>query len=90
MKAHYAGLYDDGPLTFDMVTTGHAATSAVRGERNVYMRAGQERVPAGPYANAGRMRAIALAFMFAVAGGVGRVVRPDAAGRPALFARRRA
>src|SRR5262249_23466298 len=66
MRAFYEHLYGDDRLTFDTVTTGHAANPRVKSELNVYLRAGDERVPIGPYSNAGRMRALTLSFVFAL------------------------
>ncbi len=66
MKDNYSKLYDDELLPLDMLTTGHAANPSVRTEINAYLKVGNERVPVGPFSNAGRLRAIALSFFFAL------------------------
>ncbi|MHC4153716.1 MAG: S24 family peptidase [Planctomycetota bacterium] len=66
MKDHFSRLYENEILTLDLLTTGHAANPNVRGEINVYLRAGNQRVPVGPFCNAGRMRALILSFIFAL------------------------
>src|SRR5262249_23712257 len=66
IKRYYQALYGDDRLLLDTVTTGHAANPDVKNELNVNFRAGTERIRAAPYANAGRMRAIAISFVFAV------------------------
>lgn len=66
MKARYSQLYGDETLELDMLTTGHAGNADVKGEINAYLLAGQERVPIGPFSNAGRFRALVLSFVFAL------------------------
>ena len=66
MKGYYNQLYDNEILVLDMLTTGHAGNANVKGEINAYLRAGQERVPVGPFSNAGRFRALVLSFVFAL------------------------
>jgi hypothetical protein len=66
MRTYYRNLHGDDQLPFDLVTTGHAANATIKNELNVYLRAGEERVPAGPFANAGRLRALTLCFLFAL------------------------
>jgi SOS-response transcriptional repressor LexA len=65
-KEYYAKLYDNEILVLDMLTPGHAGNANVKGEINAYYRAGQERVPVGPFSNAGRFRALVLSFVFAL------------------------
>jgi SOS-response transcriptional repressor LexA len=83
MRDYYERLYDSEYLVFDMVTTGHAANPNVKDEFNIYVRAGETRLPASPFANAGRLRAIALCFVFALqqrsSGTLGVVVLDDPA-----------
>ncbi len=66
MKENFSRLYENEILTLDLLTTGHAANPNIRDEINVYLRAGDQRVPVGPFCNAGRMRALILAFIFAL------------------------
>jgi SOS-response transcriptional repressor LexA len=68
MKQMYGRLYEDSHLSLDLITTGHAANPAVQGEFNIYLRTGDALVPAGAYANAGRLRALAICFAFALLG----------------------
>ncbi len=65
-RAMYANLYPNEMLPFDLLTTGHAANPRIKDEVNLYLRAGTQRVPVGPFANAGRLRALALCFVFAL------------------------
>lgn len=66
MKELYSALYDQDHLSLDLVTTGHAANPDIRDEFNVYLRTSTACVPAGPFANAGRLRALALCFVFSL------------------------
>lgn len=66
MQANYESMYQNEILEFDLLTPGHAANPAVKNQINVYLRAGSKRVPAGPFSNAGRLRALILAFVFAL------------------------
>ncbi|WP_158264911.1 S24 family peptidase [Blastopirellula marina] len=66
VKSLYQKLYDNELLQVDMVTPGHAANQDLKDQFNVYVRSGNERVPMGPFSNAGRLRAIALSFAFAL------------------------
>lgn len=83
MKEYYERLYDSEHLIFDMVTTGNATNPHVKDEFNIYLRAGNTRLPASPFANAGRLRAIALCFIFALQhkaiGTLGAIVLDDPA-----------
>jgi len=65
-KHNFAQLYNNDILEFDMLTTGHAANPEIRNQINVYLKSGNERVPIGPFANAGRLRALVLSFVFAL------------------------
>ncbi|NQU25229.1 MAG: AAA family ATPase [Candidatus Nealsonbacteria bacterium] len=66
MEEHFKTLYDDELLPFDKLTPGHAANPNVKNQLSLYLRAGDGRVPAGPFCNAGRLRALALSFVFAL------------------------
>jgi len=66
MKNHYSNLYNDDFLPLELLTPGHAANSDVKTEFNIYLRANNNIVPASPFSNAGRIRALCLAFMFAL------------------------
>ena len=66
MKEYFSRLYENEILTLDLLTPGHAANPDVKDEINVYLRAGSQRIPIGPYSNAGRMRALILSFIFAL------------------------
>jgi len=65
-EEYYNSLYDKEVLEFAQLTTGHAANPDVRGEINLYLKAGSHQVPMGPFSNAGRMRALLLSFAFAL------------------------
>jgi hypothetical protein len=65
VKDYYGRLYDDA-LQVDKVTSGHPANPNIKDEINVYFRAGDQRVPVGPFSNAGRLRALMLCFIFAM------------------------
>lgn len=67
-KKNFQILYNNDILEFDMLTTGHAANPELKKQINVYLRSGNERVPIGPFTNAGRLRALILAFVFALMG----------------------
>lgn len=66
MKTYYERLYDKEHLVLDLVTPGHAANPNVKDEFNIYLRAGNARLPASPFANAGRLRALAICFAFSL------------------------
>jgi recombinational DNA repair ATPase RecF len=66
MKANYRQLYTEDMLVLDTLTPGHAANSSVKDEINAYFLAGNERVPIGPYSNAGRLRAVIWSLVFAL------------------------
>ncbi|MBE3143763.1 MAG: hypothetical protein IMZ61_07560, partial [Planctomycetes bacterium] len=66
MSAYYERLYDSEILPFKMLTAGHPLNPKAKGLLNVYLEAGRELVPVGPFANAGRLRALALCFVFAL------------------------
>lgn len=66
MKACFSLLYDREVLELDCFTTGHPGNQDIRDEVNLYLRAGSQRIPFGPFCNAGRMRALTLAFVFAL------------------------
>ena len=66
MKTYYSKLYDKEFLELDLVTTGHPANQNIKDQINVYLKAGEEIVPIGPYSNAGRFRALNLSFVFAL------------------------
>jgi SOS-response transcriptional repressor LexA len=66
MKACFKLLYDREVLEFDCFTTGHPGNRDIKDEVNLYLRAGDQRIPFGPFCNAGRMRALTLAFVFAL------------------------
>jgi len=66
MKELYGRLYRDEILDLDMLTPGHAANPHKRDEINAYFRAGEQRVPAAPFSNSGRFRALILSFVFAL------------------------
>lgn len=65
-KTNFERLYNNGILEFDMLTTGHAANPEIKNQINVYLKSGNERVPIGPFTNAGRLRALVLSFVFAL------------------------
>lgn len=65
-EQYYNSLYDNEVLEFAQLTTGHAANPDVKGEVNLYLKAGNHQVPMGPFSNAGRMRALLLSFAFAL------------------------
>lgn len=67
-KTNFTRLYNNDILEFDMLTTGHAANPGIKKQINVYMKSGTERVPIGPFTNAGRLRALVLSFVFALMG----------------------
>lgn len=81
MAEYFSRLYDNEILSFDMLTTGHAANPNIRDEMNVYLRAGNERIPMGPFCNQGRVRALVLSLIFALLeksqGALGVVVLDD-------------
>lgn len=81
MKEYFSRLYENEILTLDMLTTGHAGNPNIRDEINVYLRAGSQRVPIGPFCNAGRMRALILSFIFSLLkkseGSLGIIVLDD-------------
>lgn len=81
MKEYFSRLYENEILILDMLTTGHAANPDIKDEINVYLRAGSQRIPIGPYCNAGRMRALILSFIFALlkksTGSLGIIVLDD-------------
>ena len=66
IKEFYEYLYDQEHLSFDMLTTGHPANKNIRNDMNVYFKAGSQRVPAAPFTNAGRSRALTISFVFAL------------------------
>jgi len=66
MKEYFSHLYENEILELDMLTTGHAGNPHVKDQINAYLRAGSKRVPIGPFSNAGRLRALILAFIFAL------------------------
>jgi len=66
MKQHFACLYENEILVLDMLTHGHAGNVRVKDQINAYLRAGSKRIPIGPFSNAGRLRALILAFVFAL------------------------
>jgi hypothetical protein len=66
MKAYFRRLYDKEILELGMLTRGHAANPNVKDEINIYLRAGKQLVPIGPFCNAGRRRALVLSFVFAL------------------------
>jgi len=66
MNEYYQSLYSEEALPLDMLTSGHAANKNIKGQINVYLKAGNERIPAGPFSNAGRIRALVLSFIFAL------------------------
>lgn len=81
MKGYFSRLYENEILILDMLTTGNPANPDVKDEINVYLRAGNQRVPIGPFCNAGRMRALILSFIFALlkksTGSLGIIVLDD-------------
>lgn len=66
IKEFYEYLYPQEQLRFDTLTTGHPANKNIRNTMNVYFRAGTQRVPASPFTNAGRLRALTISFVFAL------------------------
>ena len=66
MKEYFSRLYENEILTLDLLTTGHPANPDIKDEINVYLRAGNQLVPFGPFCNAGRMRALILSFIFSL------------------------
>lgn len=66
MKDYFSRLYENEILILDMLTTGNAVNPDVKDEINVYLRAGNQRIPVGPFSNSGRMRALILSFVFAL------------------------
>ena len=82
-KAYYESLYDNEVLTYEQLTTGHAANPDIKDQVNLYLKAGNHQVPMAPYSNAGRMRALLLSFTFALleksSGSLGFIVLDDPA-----------
>ncbi len=66
MKAYYQHLYGEEILPLDMLTPGHPANQYIKNEINAYLKAGDERIPVGPFSNTGRFRALILSFIFAL------------------------
>ncbi len=66
IKNFYESLYDQEHLVFDMLTTGHPANQNIRNDMNIYFRAGDQRIPVSPFANAGRLRGLTISFVFAL------------------------
>jgi SOS-response transcriptional repressor LexA len=66
VRRYYALLYGNEVLELDLITPGHAANRSVKTEINAYFKVGKERVPIAPFSNAGRLRGIMLAFVFAL------------------------
>lgn len=66
MKENFACLYENEILELDMLTTGHPGNPHLKNQINAYLRAGSKRVPIGPFSNSGRLRALILAFVFAL------------------------
>jgi len=66
VRRNYELLYGNEVLELDLLTPGHAANRSVKTEINAYFKVGKERVPIAPFSNAGRLRGIMLAFVFAL------------------------
>jgi len=66
MQRYYKHLYNSDILPFNMLTAGHAMNPDIKDLLNAYLKAGNELVPIAPFANAGRLRALALCFIFAL------------------------
>lgn len=66
MRELYKKLYDTEILPLSMLTAGHAANPDIKSEINAYLNSGSELVPIGAFSNAGRLRALGLAFVFAL------------------------
>ncbi len=66
VKEYYARLYGNEVLELNLITSGHAANRNIKTEINAYFKVGKERVPIGPFSNAGRLRGIMLSFVFAL------------------------
>jgi hypothetical protein len=80
-KSYYEPLYENEVLKFEKLTPGHAGNPDIKGEINLYLRAGKHLVPMGPYSNSGRMRALILCFSFALlersSGSLGLLILDD-------------
>jgi len=83
MKENFACLYEDEILELDMLTTGHPGNPHLKNQINAYLRAGSKRIPIGPFSNSGRLRALILAFVFALfeesKGSLGFIILDDPA-----------
>lgn len=66
MKKYYGELYTDDILNLSDVTTGNAANPELKNELNVYFEIGNEKIPVSPFSNAGRLRALAISFVFSL------------------------
>ncbi|MCK4783812.1 MAG: hypothetical protein KAV87_08695, partial [Desulfobacteraceae bacterium] len=81
MKVYFWRLYENEILTLDLLTTGHPVNPNIKDEINIYLRAGNQRIPVGPFSNSGRMRALILSFVFALlkksSGSLGVLVLDD-------------
>ncbi len=66
LKKNYECLCKEHLFPLDLLTAGNAANPSVKNEINAYFKIGTERVPIGPFSNAGRLRALALSFIFAL------------------------
>ena len=66
MRSNYEKLYDMELLPFQLLTPGDAKNETLKDQLNAYLKAGDELVPIGPFSNAGRLRALALSFVFAL------------------------
>ncbi len=66
MKEFYEKLYTEELLPFGLLTSGHARNPRIKDQTGAYLEAGGELVPIAPFSNAGRLRALALSFVFAL------------------------
>ena len=83
MKENFECLYENEILELDMLTTGHPGNPHLKNQINAYLRAGSKRIPIGPFSNSGRLRALILAFVFALfeesKGSLGFIILDDPA-----------
>jgi len=83
MKENFECLYKNEILELDMLTTGHPGNPHLKNQINAYLRAGSKRIPIGPFSNSGRLRALILAFVFALfeesKGSLGFIILDDPA-----------
>lgn len=63
---NYRALYTDNVFNLSTVTAGHAANTSIKDELGVYFESFNEQLPVFPYSNSGRIRGLAVSFVFAL------------------------